>query len=178
MGTIHSSKFAGREVWLGDGKVRFDAAGVAVGVVKRAGRVLKPPEPVGPSQVEAAQGSPSFTVDGPPPQAAPAGAPVEPQEPPDAQVGPKVAPAPEEPPAAPAGAATGLVVGEPQAEAQVEDGRQDDRDEDLDDLSRPELYRLAQGLGLQPEWQTCTSDGLREQIAAERDRLDADGAEV
>ena len=157
MSTIQSSKFAGRQVWLGDGKVAFDAEGVAVGVVKRNGRALRPPEPLGPSQFAAAHGSPSYTVTG---WEAPAEAAVSPQEAPEV---PGVSQAAGTSPAAPAppqAAAQGLVVGEAPAE----------RDADLADSTRQELYRLAQDMGLDPAWIGSTSDDLRELIISARDQ--------
>ncbi|MEA3400815.1 MAG: hypothetical protein U9R79_06150 [Armatimonadota bacterium] len=63
MPTIRSERWADEQVWLGDGLVRFDADGNAVGVIKRAGQQISPPEPVGPSQVDAARQSASYTVD-------------------------------------------------------------------------------------------------------------------
>ena len=168
---IISDKFAGKSVWLGDGKVAFDEKGVAIGVAKRDGRALDPPEPVGESQIEAALASKSYRVEG-------EGEPVVPQEAPaDAPVTPEGAPAVEEvsqPVETPAegtepqeGEAEGVVAGEPEEEAL-------ERDADLAEMTRSELYRLAQDLGLAPEWLSSTSDGLRETIVAARDEANAE----
>jgi len=62
MPIIRSEKFAGKQVWLGDGLVAFDDDGMAVGVINRGGTPITPPAPLGPSQVEAAYESPSYEV--------------------------------------------------------------------------------------------------------------------
>jgi len=64
MPTIRSERFAGSEVWLGDGLVAFDDAGYAIGVVKRPGPGLRisPPDALGDSQFASAKASPSYEV--------------------------------------------------------------------------------------------------------------------
>ena len=46
MPIIRSEKFAGKQVWLGDGLVAFDDDGMAVGVINRGGTPITPPAPL------------------------------------------------------------------------------------------------------------------------------------
>ena len=68
---IYSRLNAGRDVQLGDGLVRFDAQGYAVGIVRlgTVGPILSEPEPLNQSQFNAADSKPGFAVVPPAPVA-------------------------------------------------------------------------------------------------------------
>jgi len=137
MPTIRSKRFAGKQVWLGDGLVAFGDDGVAIGVINRGGEPIRPPAPPGPSQVEAAYESPSYEVLG------------------DENIG------------VPDSDATPPATDEAVADESVPEADGQEDVPDLDAMTRAQLYRYAtEELGLKLDWKGTTADEFRAAIRA------------
>lgn len=163
MKIINESK-AGCQVWLGDGLVRFDDAGVALGVVKRDGHTFEPPAALNESQFEQARRAAGYVVE----EGEASEAAAQPPQPPAEAVDEPEAPdgASDATEAAVEATDAASDVGEAEAEdvepeAAVEPGADLP---DLETMTKGDLYKLAQDLKLDLDWTGTTSDEFREGI--------------